>query len=763
MRFRISAAGRSTHPAVNYCGPPETPPARFDGLWRARRSRPEADSRQDSCYANLQKWLAAKCAALASHHGLFKLLSGIVQMMRPLHFFVGPFLLLAATTVASPAQPARAMRLVDLLEIPSLAEPRLSPDGKQLLFTLAEANWKQNRQLRHIWRTEVAGGAAVCLTRGSAGEHSPRWSPAGDAIAFLAKRGTDEHEQIYLLPTAGGEARRITARATGVKQFAWSVGGDSLYFLSAEPRTAARREQVKQQDDVFAFDENFQQVHLWKLGIEDRAEVRITGGDFSILDFRLSRDGTRIVVHRSVNPLFGDSDHGEVHIMGARGEDPVRLTDNRVPEKSARVSPDNQTVLFLAKANAQFEYYYNAGLFLVAASGGPARRVLTEFSGEILEANWSAAGRSVFFRANGGTHVDLFEFNIVTEELKVLTTGDHAVRGWHYSVPARQHVMSIDQPTNPGDVWLLPEQMPPEPGARDLIRVTRLLEQRTAQFQLPRQEKVAWRGADGAAVEGLLIYPLGYSKGERYPLVVQAHGGPASSDRFGFGRWRDYLPILAARGYLVLKPNYRGSTGYGNEFLRDMVGHYFRNAHLDVMAGVDHLIAAGIVDGDRMAIMGWSGGGHMTNKLITFTDRFRAASSGAGAVNWISMYGQSDVRIYRTPWFGGTPWQADAPIEVFWEHSPLREIAKVTTPTLVLVGQNDARVPMAQSVELYRALKSNGVPTHLYVAPRAEHGWKELRHRLFKMNVELEWFERHVRDLRYTWEQAPAGKTEARR
>jgi dipeptidyl aminopeptidase/acylaminoacyl peptidase len=237
--------------------------------------------------------------------------------------------------------------------------------------------------------------------------------------------------------------------------------------------------------------------------------------------------------------------------------------------------------------------------------------------------------------------------------------------------------------------------------------------------------------------------------------VVQTHGGPQASDKFGFGRWANYTQVLAARGYVVLQPNYRGSTGYGDPFLRDMVGSYFKNSHLDVMAGVDHLIAIGLVDGERMAKMGWSGGGHMTNKIITFTNRFKAASSGAGAANWISMYAQSDVRTYRTPWFGGTPWQANAPIDTYWEHSPLKYVSKVTTPTIFLVGDDDPRVPPPQSVEMYRALKSLGVPTHLYRAPREPHVWGELRHELFKVNVELDWFERHVTGRSYTWEKAP--------
>jgi dipeptidyl aminopeptidase/acylaminoacyl peptidase len=174
-----------------------------------------------------------------------------------------------------------------------------------------------------------------------------------------------------------------------------------------------------------------------------------------------------------------------------------------------------------------------------------------------------------------------------------------------------------------------------------------------------------------------------------------------------------------------------------------------------VLAGTDAVIAMGVADPNKLVKMGWSAGGHMTNKIITFTDRFKAASSGAGAANWISMYAQSDTRTYRTPWFGGTPWQANAPIDLYWNNSPLKDVSKVKTPTIFLVGEQDARVPMPQSVEMYRALKSNGVPTHLYVAPREGHGWAELRHRLFKLQIEMEWFEKYVNNRAYVWEKAP--------
>src|SRR5581483_1364501 len=245
--------------------------------------------------------------------------------------------------------------------------------------------------------------------------------------------------------------------------------------------------------------------------------------------------------------------------------------------------------------------------------------------------------------------------------------------------------------------------------------------------------------------------------GTRYPLIVQMHGGPMESDKFGsgVGLFQNYFPVLTGKGYVVLRPNYRGSSGYGSAFYRDPVGNYFTNMHLDVMAAVDALVAQGIADPNQLMLMGWSAGGHLANKLITFTDRFKAASVGAGASDFISFYAQTDVRYVRTPWFGGTPWQADAPIAAYWNNSPVKDAAKARTPTLFFVGENDPRVPLPQSIEMWRALKSNDVPTHLYVGPREGHQWTGLHHLLFKANAELEWFENYGRGRTYQWETAP--------
>ena len=649
-------------------------------------------------------------------------------------------------------QTQRAMTLVDLLEVPRLSDPQLSPDGRQVLYALAEADWEANRAISHIWRADADGGNTVQLTRGDDGETNPRWSPDGDLVAFLARRGTEDTTQIHVLSNQGGEARPLTDHPTAVSSITWSSDGSAIYFLASDERTAEQQAREDDKDDVYAFEEDFQQQHLWTVMVATGVTTRVTEGDYSVLAYELSRDGRRIAVHRGPNPVLEHRDASEVWMMGSDGSDPRRLTANHVPESGAQVSPDGSHVLFLARANDRFEKYYNSNILLVPSSGGPVRILAPDLPYEFSRAAWSLDGDAVFAVANMGVHSELFRLDVATGEVEQLTDGRHSVGSWTIAAAAERHVLTLREPDNPGDVWLM------ETGAGSTpTRVTRVFDYLSDDFRLPRQEKAQWTGGDGVTVEGLLFYPLDYEEGRRYPLVIQTHGGPQASDKFGFAASRNYVPVLAALGYVVLQPNYRGSTGYGDAFLRDMVGGYFTNAHLDVLAGADHLIAAGLVDGERMAKMGWSGGGHMTNKVITYTNRFKAAASGAGAANWISMYAQSDTRSQRTPWFGGTPWQIDAPTDLYWEHSPLQHVSNVTTPTIFLVGEDDLRVPMPQSVEMYRALKSLDVPTHLYVAPREGHGWRELRHQLFKMNVELDWFERYVTGRPYVWAGAPAG------
>ena len=658
-------------------------------------------------------------------------------------------LFLSVGALGQEAEP-RAMTGIDLIEMPQASAPRLSPDGTVIAYTLSEASWEENKRISHVWSVDIDSGDSRQMTFGEKGERGARWSPDGVWLTFLTERGDDEHTQVYALPTTGGEAKRLTAHETAVSGVQWARSSDAFFFLASDPKTEDRKARDEQKDDAFAYDENFQQRHLWRYDLESGEAVRLTEGSFSVSGYSLSPND-RIVLHVAPTPRFDDSDESEIRVMSADGSLGSKLTDNQINERGARLSADGERIVFGAGANSSWESYFNGNLFVVPAAGGPAKLLVSDLPHDLQRAEWTPDGQ-VIAMANTGARSQLFKIDPATDRAEQITRGDHQLRGWHYRPELDLHVIQLSTPKNPGDFYLMDQGK--------LRQVSRIYDDLEERFRIPRQELVEWKGADGVTVQGLVTYPLDYKAGERYPLAVQTHGGPAASDKFGFGRWNSYPQVLAARGWMVLKPNNRGSTGYGDDFLRDMVGHYFRQSHLDVMTGVDALIERGMVDPDRMVKMGWSAGGHMTNKIITHTNRFKAASSGAGAVNWISMYGQSDVRIYRTPWFGGTPWEEDAPIPTYWEHSPLKDIWKVKTPTLVLVGQNDLRVPAAQSIELFRALQSNGVESHLYMAPREGHGWRELRHQLFKINVELDWFERHALGRSYEWELAPGDEAE---
>jgi dipeptidyl aminopeptidase/acylaminoacyl peptidase len=259
---------------------------------------------------------------------------------------------------------------------------------------------------------------------------------------------------------------------------------------------------------------------------------------------------------------------------------------------------------------------------------------------------------------------------------------------------------------------------------------------------LGEQDEITWKSKDGTMVGGVLVKPVGYQRGQRYPLIVAIHGGPASADVLNFNGGYN-SQVYAGAGYVVLRPNYRGSTNYGNKHLTAIVGNYFAPGYDDIMSGVDYLVAQGIADPDRMGALGWSAGGHWSNWILTHTDRFKAISSGAGTSNWISMYAQSDVQRNRQFYLGDKLPYDD--FEAYWNQSPLKYIKNAKTPTMIHVVEGDPRVPAPQSIELHMALKQLGVPTELFMYPGTTHGIPDARNQLVKATSEMAWMDYYVR------------------
>jgi dipeptidyl aminopeptidase/acylaminoacyl peptidase len=646
------------------------------------------------------------------------------------------------------AQSRRPLTLIGLAELSRLFSPQLSPDGKTLAYFVSTTDWKTNRLVFHLWRQPTAGGVPQQLTFSEDGDQPVvQWSPDGRMLLF-GRAG-----QFMVMPADGGEARALTNHSTNVATPTWSPDGTAVYFTAPDARTGEERERDRLRDDVYAFDENYKLRQLWKIVVSTGAETQITIGQLTVNEYRLSQDGRRIAVQRAPTPYDDDAHRGELWVMDASGENARVLTSNAIQERLIDISPDNSQLLFLADTNERFEPYYPVTIFIVPATGGTPRALLSDFPYAIDQALWAPDGRAIIASVNMGVHSELFEIDARSGRMRQLTDGSHFVApGWSVAAGAGKIVFQLDEPTRFGDVWTLALAAASAP-----TRVTGLFDGLERDVALPRQAKVEWKAADGASIEGILFYPIGYEPGRRYPLVVQLHSGPMESDKFGAGPGLllNYFPVLTAKGYAVLRPNYRGSAGYGAAFLRDVNNGYFHNMATDVLAGVDHLVKIGVADPDRLVVMGVSAGGTLTHKLVTMTDRFKAASASAGVADWTSLWGQTDNTAFRITYFGGTPWQKNAPIDQFWASSPLKDVANVKTPTLLFAGENDVRVPVAQALEMFRALRSHNVPTHLYVGPREGHLWVDPRHLVFKANAELEWFSKYVGGGAYVWEKAP--------
>jgi len=660
------------------------------------------------------------------------------------------FVSLLVSNVALQAGEKKPMTFVDVLSLKGISGLRLSPDGKQALFTQSEADWKRNRSISHIWRMNTDGSQVIQMTNGPEGEGGGSWSPDGKYISFITKREAEE-AQIFLLNNSGGEAIQLTEHKTRIRSHRWSPCSQKIYFTAEDPLSEEEEKKKKAKDDAYIFERDFKLSHLWVFDMKTKQEKRLTEGDFTVREFSVSRDGTKMVFAAAPTSLYDDTLKSEIWILDLDDGSKRQITKNGVNEADISLSPDSSQILFIAESGPNFEdYYYQPNLFVVPAKGGKPEVLLPDFEYEVYDSEWSADGTFIYFTANMGVHCEIFCLRLDDMKPEQMTEGQHVIRSIDYNPETETMLYELNSPNNPDTFWLMDMK---SRSARMIHDPYPELEA----FKIARYEAVRWKSTDGKEVEGILIYPVDYEEGKRYPLLAHTHGGPMSSDKFTFD---GYAHARAGRGYAVFKPNYRGSTGYGNKVLRDMVGHYFLHADDDVLTGVDYLVQKGIADPERLGTLGWSAGGHMTNWLVTQTDKFKAASSGAGASNWISMYAQSDVRIYRTPWFLGDPWHENAPLKAYREHSPIFYVHQAKTPTLIMCGENDPRVPLPQSIEMYRGLKANGVPTELVIFPRSGHGPRELRHRLYRWNKEFQWLEKYIRDLDFEFEKPPVSDKE---
>ncbi|NQY98495.1 MAG: S9 family peptidase [Henriciella sp.] len=646
-------------------------------------------------------------------------------------------LLLLVANLAGPRASAdpRPMSPVDMIEMPRLSLGELSPDGRYFAYLRSETQWRENRIVNRLRVIDRTTGAPLDIDlHHDEAESDSRvwWHPDSSGFVYLKKPEGEKKQQAFFYHLERGEARQLTNHGETVLDVFWLPNGAGFYFTTAQRQSTENGRLLNQGWLIPPFESNaFREV--WFFDLASQLAEPVVSGGFSVRQVSVSRDGQSLVYSRLPDHRFDSTYRGDVFVLNRETGETVRWTGNNYSETLPQLSPDGKSLAYIATVNQEGEAFYEPKVFLKTDSG-TVQRLLPRSAMEAIGFAWDQDGTGLFILGNTGLRANLFHYTLSTGELRQLTRGDQSIAFWAYDARADTHTLRIETAQSPGEFHLMRDP------AEGLEPLTAEYADWPETFLLPRQEQVTWRGRWGARIEGLLVYPIGYERGQRYPLVTITHGGPQSSARFGTWFTTNYLPVLAGQGYMVLLPNHRGGTGYGDSFMRDMAGRYFRNSHHDVMDGIDAMIDRGLADPDALIKMGWSAGGHMVNKLITHTDRFKVASSGAGASDWLSMHGESDSRHPRQFIFGGTPWQREAPRREYTRDSPLRDAWKVSTPTLFFVGENDTRVPPTQSILMHRAVLATGTPSALYQAEDEPHNFRKPANQLFKINTELDWY-----------------------
>jgi dipeptidyl aminopeptidase/acylaminoacyl peptidase len=654
----------------------------------------------------------------------------------------------------------RGMTIDDIFSMKVVSDPRISPDGRLVAFVVTKADLKANFFGSDIWIIGADRSALRPLTRSPRRNDHPRWSPDSRRLAFISDR--DGKAQIYITSLDGGEPIRITDSKTSIESFEWSPDGTCIAYIAAEPLSEDREKEKKEGFDQILVDQDYQYarvniVHLaWGSAVGEMPKPeRITEARLHVTELAWAPDGRSIAFAARSTPKLADSMTTQVYVTAVDGasnsRSPVKLTDSQRSKSGIAWSPQGNTLSYLAGSD---KYWIgpsrihlvaitNVAGAVVSEKSAPAKVLQPSFDGYIRNSHWSADGRSIIFAADFHDSRHIYRISRDGADPRPLSN-QPGVQG-PFSLSADSELIAYvkDDPAHPADVWLGHLSSGKEPALADSVQLT-FMNPDLGGLSLGRAETIHWKSSkDGRDIEGILVYPVDYQPGKRYPLITSVHGGPEGAHELAFtASWGDFPQVYSARGYATFLPNFRGSSNYGAEFASANVGDLGGGDYLDVMSGVDHLIQIGIADPARLGVKGWSYGGYMSGWIIGHTDRFKAAAFGAGLSNAISYYSQADIQFSRETLHQGNPWKNP---ENMIERSPVKYLQNAKTPTLIFHGEKDERVPLPQSLENYMGLKKAGVTTQLVIYPREPHGLREPKHQLDKIRRELDWFEKYLR------------------
>jgi len=633
------------------------------------------------------------------------------------------------------------------LKVRAVGAPRVSPDAKRVAYTVSEAITTADKSefITQIWMANIDTKQNLQMTFGDKSSTNPKWSPDGNWIAFTSNR-KDNKNNLYLLNVNGGEAEPLTDLKSGVSDFAWAPDGRSIAYTMSDPKSEEEEKNDKGRNDFRWVDENLKMSRLYVLPIQkdanDKREPRkLTTDNFNVDSFDWSPDGSRIAFSHTKSPVANDWTTADVSIIDVASAKTTPLANTVAAENSPVYSPDGRSIAILASDNPP-RWAQSGVIQVFSTSGGQPKTLAATYDGLPGLAGWSADSKRIYFSEAKGTGTQIYSIDVGANRIEEIKTTPAVYSGVNLNRAGTMFGFVRQTSDMPSDAYVAPVSTFAPVQISSVNRDLKLP-------ALGRTEVISWKSKDGKQIEGLLTYPVGYQAGQRVPLILNVHGGPAGVFQQTFIGGRGVYPLatFASRGYAILRPNPRGSSGYGTEFRRANLKDWGFGDYQDLMAGVDKAIEMGVADPARLGVMGWSYGGFMTSWIVTQTNRFKAASAGAPVTNLMSFNGTADIPAFIPDYFGGQFWEV---MDLYQKHSPIFNVKNVTTPTMIQQGDADIRVPISQGYEFYNALKVKGVPTRMLVLPRQPHGPNEPKMQIAAMKANLDWFDKYIGANRQT-------------
>ena len=669
--------------------------------------------------------------------------------------FTGALVAAVLLTLPLAAQGRRGLTSDDVYNVREVRDPQRSPDGKWVAYTVTTAHKDTDKNNTDVWMVSWDGNQQIQLTSTPDGESSPRWSPDGKYLSFVSSRQGAKGGQVWLLNRAGGEAIKLTDIKGGVSDYAWSPDSKHLVLVVEEPDPANKDADEKPDEkktpkpiviDRYRFKADVrgflrgERSHLHLFDIDSKKAEILTPGTFDDEAPAWSPDGKQIAFIRAhgEGEVFDRMPNEDVFLIDAKaGAQPRRLTSTTAQEGGRPAwSPDGKSIAYLLGDEVKFSAYDQMKLAVIPAAGGQPRVLTEALDRPVSSVGWSADGTSLFFVVVDDRAQHLARIPATGGRIEKLIDGRRAIAN---PSPGKDGAFAVlaTTATEISEVNAL-ESPSTGSGQGALRRLTHQNDDWIKNVALGTTEDVTSTSKDGTVVNSVLVKPATFDATRKYPLLLRIHGGPNGQDAHSFNFERE---LFAANGYLVLSVNYRGSNGRGNAFQKAIFADWGNKEVVDLLGAMDAVQKLPFVDSNRLGIGGWSYGGILTNYTIAQDTRFRAAISGAGSSNQITMYG-SDMYITQYEQEIGPPWKnQDLWIKISY---PFFHADRIKTPTLFMVGEKDFNVPLAGSEQMYQALRSLGVDTQLVIYPNQFHGITMPSYRVDRLQRYLAWYGKYL-------------------